>query len=78
MFPDADRLDVTREDCRHLSSGPGRHHCFGAHLARMELRVALGALVRRFPDLRLAVPPDELRHRPGVKFRELEALPVRR
>ena len=77
VFLDPGRLDVTREDCPHLSFGPGRHHCIGAHLARMELRVGLAALLRRFPDLRLAVPADELRRRPGLQFRELEALPVR-
>jgi nocardicin N-oxygenase len=76
VFPSADRLDVTREDCRHLSFGPGRHHCVGAHLARMELQVALGALVRRFPGLRLAVPPDGLHRRSGLQFRELVELPV--
>ncbi|MDQ3402609.1 MAG: cytochrome P450 [Actinomycetota bacterium] len=77
VFPNPDHFDVTREECPHLSFGPGRHHCVGAHLARMELRVAFAALVRRCPDLRLAVPPEELRRRPGLQFRELIELPVR-
>lgn len=77
VFPDPDRLDITREKCPHLTFGPGRHHCVGAHLARLELRIALAALARRFPGLRLAVPRAEVRHREGLQFRELFSLPVR-
>lgn len=76
VFPDPDRLDITRRQCPHLTFGPGRHHCVGAHLARAELRIALTALARRFPGLRLAVPRAEVRHREGLQFRELFTLPV--
>jgi cytochrome P450 len=75
-FSNPDELDITRERCPHLSFGPGRHHCVGAHLARVELRVALTALVRRFPGLRLATARQELRYRPGLQFQELVALPI--
>jgi cytochrome P450 len=48
---DPDRLDVTRSAVGHLAFGHGVHHCVGAPLARMELRLALPALLRRFPGL---------------------------
>jgi cytochrome P450 len=53
--PDADQLRVDRPNARgQVSFGGGPHHCLGASLARLEGRVALGRLVRRFPTLRLA------------------------
>ncbi|TLS39592.1 cytochrome P450 [Streptomyces montanus] len=57
---DADRFDVTRLDKEHLSFGHGVHFCLGAPLGRLEARIALPALFDRFPDLRLAVPDEEL------------------
>jgi cytochrome P450 len=53
QFEDPDRLDVTRENVRHLSFGHGLHHCLGSKLARLEGALALEALITRFPDLRL-------------------------
>jgi cytochrome P450 len=50
-FADPDRLDVTREDVRHLAFGHGAHYCVGAQLARLEAGLAFDALARRFPDL---------------------------
>ncbi|MGH7747231.1 MAG: cytochrome P450 family protein, partial [Candidatus Dormibacteria bacterium] len=76
-FAGAERLDLGRTDNRHLSFGLGPHYCLGAPLARLEGRIAIGALVRRFPDLSLAVPPEELRWRPGLLLRGLVSLPVR-
>lgn len=73
-----DRFDITRENSpAHLAFGHGIHHCVGAPLARLELRVALPAIVRRFPSLRLAVPEEELRFVPGkpAPF-NIEELPV--
>ncbi|MBE1592235.1 cytochrome P450 [Nonomuraea angiospora] len=51
---DPDRLDVTREAAGHVAFGHGVHHCLGAPLARMEMRLAFPALLKRFPALALA------------------------
>ncbi|WP_406148997.1 cytochrome P450 [Streptomyces sp. NBC_01012] len=77
VFPHAERLDFTREDNRHITFGHGIHHCLGAPLARLELRIAIEALTRRFSDLRLDVPESELRWQPGDVNHNLLALPVR-
>jgi cytochrome P450 len=69
-------LDITRADNLHLAFGHGIHHCLGAALARLEGRIALGALLARFPRLRLAVPNEQMTWRPGVVMNGLDALPV--
>ncbi len=52
---DADRLRLDRPEARsQVSFGAGPHHCLGAALARLEGQVAVGRLVRRFPDLGFA------------------------
>ena len=75
-YADPDRLDVRREDTRHLAFGRGSHFCLGAPLARLEAEIALETLFRRLPGLRLDVAPDELEWRATPTFRRLEALPV--
>jgi cytochrome P450 len=77
-FSDAERFDVRRADNRHLAFGHGIHFCLGAPLARMEGVIALGSLLSRFPDLRLAVPSDDLHwgHGDGLVLRGLNSLPV--
>ena len=75
-FKEADRLDVTREDTRHVGFGRGSHYCLGAPLARLEAEIALETLFRRLPELRLAVPRDQLEWRPTPGFRRVVALPV--
>ncbi|MCE8005661.1 cytochrome P450 [Aestuariivita sp.] len=57
MFDQADTFDITRRQNRHLTFGQGIHLCLGAKLAREEGRVAVQALITRFPDL--ALDPDE-------------------
>jgi cytochrome P450 len=58
-FVEPDRLDVTRENVRHLALGQGIHFCLGAQLARLETQLALEGLLARFPTLRLADRPIE-------------------
>ncbi|MER8070761.1 cytochrome P450 [Streptomyces sp. NPDC094034] len=77
-FDDPHALDVRRPtDGGHLAFGHGIHHCLGAPLARVEVRVAFGALLDAFPAMRLAVDPEELRWRTSTIIRGLHALPVR-
>nr|WP_206441088.1 cytochrome P450 [Streptomyces boncukensis] len=76
VFPAPDELDFTREDNPHLGFGHGPHHCLGSRLAAMELRTALRALVRRFPGLRLAAPPQEIAWKDGIILRGPVNLPV--
>jgi cytochrome P450 len=69
-------LDLSRRDNPHLGYGHGIHYCLGAPLARLEAQTALSTLLRRLPDLRLAVEPTELRWRGGLIMRGLRGLPV--
>ncbi|HVX19694.1 MAG TPA: cytochrome P450 [Acidimicrobiales bacterium] len=75
VFDDPSRFDVTRTDNPHVSFGHGIHHCLGAALARAEGQVALGALIRRFPEWELAT--DEVEYKENLVLRGLAALPVR-
>lgn len=73
--PDADKLRLDRENARqHVSFGAGVHHCLGAALARLEGRVAIASLIRRFPDLELAADPQ---WNGRINLRGLAAFPVR-
>jgi cytochrome P450 len=75
-FPDPDELDVTRPAGGHVAFGHGIHYCVGAPLARLEAEIALGGLLARFPDLRLAVDPEQLRYRNSTLVHGLQELPV--
>ncbi|WP_367133931.1 MULTISPECIES: cytochrome P450 [Streptomyces] len=63
-FTDPHALDLHRQDGGHLAFGHGIHLCLGQQLARIEMRIALSALINRFPTLRLAVPAEEVGLRP--------------
>jgi cytochrome P450 len=74
-YPDPDRFDLDRGADDHLAFGFGSHFCAGSHLARLEARIALGALLDRLPGLRLdAAPPSRI---VGLAFRSPDRLPVR-
>ena len=74
-FEDPERLDVTRIDNPHLSLGHGVHFCLGSSLARLEARTALGALIERYPSIKLA--SDRPKWGPNAVLRGLAELPVR-
>ncbi|GAA2711322.1 MULTISPECIES: cytochrome P450 [Streptomyces] len=71
-----DRLDLDRPKPAHLSFGFGIHYCSGAHLAKVITEIAARRLFERFPDVRLAVDPAELRYQQNVVVRPLVELPV--
>lgn len=76
QFADPETFDIRRTDARrHLAFGKGPHFCLGAALSRMEGRIALAAIARRFPDIELASPvPDWL---PTTHFLGLKELRLR-
>ncbi|MFD4640161.1 cytochrome P450 [Lentzea sp. NPDC058436] len=76
FISDPGTLDISRGEVGHLGFGHGVHHCLGAPLARLEMRVAFPALLRRFPALALAVPEDQVQFRALSAVYGLVALPV--
>ncbi len=76
VFPDPDTIDITRSPNPHVAFGHGPHYCVGGMLARLESELLIDTLLDRLPGLRLAVPEDELRWRPGALIRGPEGLPV--
>jgi cytochrome P450 len=73
-FADPDRLDLGRPEAgRHVAFGGGPHYCLGASLARLEGEIAIGTVVRRFPELDLAGEPER---RQTFTLRGLAHLPV--
>ena len=77
LTDDPDVFDPRREPSRHLAFGHGLHRCVGAELARMELRIALRALARRFPDLHVTEDDQHLDFRKLSAVYGVERLPVR-
>ncbi len=75
-WADAEVLDLTRPRGPHLAFGHGVHQCLGQQLARMELQAGYAELLRRLPNLRLAVPPEEVPLRNDMLTYGVHALPV--
>lgn len=73
QFTEPDRVDLRRQNNRHIAFGYGIHFCIGAPLARLEGQLAVPALLRRYPDLTLAAEPPWL---PSLVFRGVKSLPV--
>ena len=76
LAPDLDTFDPHREPTRHLAFGHGLHRCVGSELARMELRIALRQLTRRFPGLHVVADISELEFRKLSAVYGVESLPV--
>ncbi|MET7336092.1 cytochrome P450 [Nonomuraea sp. NPDC005650] len=76
FIDDPDAFDIARGAAGHVAFGHGVHHCLGAPLARMEMRIAFPALLRRFPGLALADPDAEVGFRVFSAVYGLRALPV--
>ncbi|MCE7002654.1 cytochrome P450 [Kibdelosporangium philippinense] len=73
---DLERFDITRRISAHMAFGHGLHHCLGAPLARMEMKIAFPALLQRFPSLALAVPFEEVPFRLFSPVHGLQELPI--
>lgn len=76
LVGDHPELDLQRKPVQHLAFGHGPHGCPGKHLARLELSIAIPALLRRFPDLRLDADPGEFGWRWNASTFGLTRLPV--
>ncbi|MET9633228.1 cytochrome P450 [Lentzea sp. NPDC006480] len=76
VYSSPDDICPTRPAAQHLAFGYGAHRCIGAELAKMELRIAYPALVRRFPELLLAADPAALSFRKLSIVYGLHSLPV--
>jgi len=74
-FADPDRLDLGRADNPHLAFGHGNHFCLGSQLAKLEAELAIGSLVRRFPDFSGDPSPPEWRR--SMIIRGPVAVPLR-
>ena len=73
VYPDPDRLDVGRNPLDHLAFGGGIHTCAGLNVARLEARIAIPALLQRFPRLRLNGTPARDQR---ARFRGFLSIPV--
>ena len=76
QFEQADSLNLEREPNPHVAFGFGIHYCLGASLARLEGQIAIATLLRRIPNVKVAVPTNALRWRRGLVLRGLESLPI--
>lgn len=78
VFVDPERFDIDRAPNDHLAfGGYGRHHCLGAQLARLELRILFEELLARFPVIELADPGAAVPRRRGNFVLGIESLPIR-
>jgi cytochrome P450 len=74
-YPDPDTFDIFRDPHQHMSFGFGPHMCLGMHLARLETKLVLNAVLDRLPNLRLDPAADDP-HIHGLTFRSPTSLPV--
>lgn len=77
VFSDPDRLDIDRDNTRHLTFGFGIHQCLGQVLARIELQVLFSVLLSKLPALELAMPSESIRFKDDMQIYGVHNLPVR-
>lgn len=76
QFTHPDELEIARSLNRHIAFGQGIHICLGAPLARMEGDIAFTTLLRRMPDLQLAIPRADVTWRGSFNLRGVKSLPI--
>jgi cytochrome P450 len=77
QFPEAEKFDITRKNAAtHLAFSHGQHHCMGAPVSRMEMKVAFTLILKRLKNIRLAPGKNDLKHMPGFTLRALENLVI--
>lgn len=76
VFPDADVFDIARKNNRHIAFGHGSHFCLGAPLARLEAKIAVPALLRRYPDIQIQGRREDIKWKGNFLMRSLEELPL--
>jgi len=67
VFPDPDRLDITRQNNRHLGFGYGIHLCLGSPLARLQTQIALKSILQNLPEFHLAEERYQRNSNPGIR-----------
>lgn len=75
VFENPEEIDLDRSTA-HMAYGYGIHYCVGARLASTMVSIAIGALIERFPRMRLAIPPEDMRWRLRTPLRSCDELPV--
>lgn len=75
-FENPNVFDITRENNKHIAFGLGIHYCLGAPLARMEGAIAINTLLKRLPNLQLAVDVDDLQWNESILLHGMKEMPV--
>lgn len=75
-FENPNVFDITRENNKHIAFGMGIHYCLGAPLARMEGAIAINTLLKRLPNLQLAVDVDDLQWNESILLHGMKEMPV--
>ena len=76
QYPNPDRLDIQRQNIKHLAFGAGIHHCLGWFLAETECQIAIGTLLKRMPSMTLRIPEEKLEWKRPCSVRGLKKLPI--